>query len=319
MLELPRYCFTDGEQITAKAVVASYSDHNLSAATLRWRLADNQGNTRAEGRNAIAALTDGGIADAGSLDITAKIGSTNRSERLTLSVEVEETQQQNSYPIWIYPRHDFDKEMAALSKGITVADTLTADLAAKLEKGAKVLLMPREGMYAWQTVGGLFTTDYWNFRMFSTICKNNGKSPSPGTLGLLTNPSHPVFNSFATEEHTNWQWFDIVKHSRPFILDASPNDYRPIVQIIDNVERNHKLGLVFELSVGKGKLLVCMSDLRQATAHAEGREFWLSMLRYMQSAEFAPTSKATPAQLIKMLTSVSNESNTQELRNISYD
>lgn len=319
MLELPRYCFTDGERITAKAVVASYAAPGQSPATLHWRLADSRGNTRAEGRNAIAALPDGGIADAGNLDIAATLGSSGRSERLTLSVDVEGTAQKNSYPIWIYPRHDFDSELAELSKGITVADTLTADLAAKLEKGAKVLLMPREGMYARQTVGGLFATDYWNFRMFSTICKNNGKSPSPGTLGLLTNPHHPLFNSFATEEHTNWQWFDIVKHSRPFILDASSASYRPIVQVIDNVERNHKLGIVFEWTVGKGKLLVCMADLRQASAHAEGREFWLSMLRYMQSGGFNPENTATPAQLMQLLTSVPDESNTQELRNISYD
>jgi hypothetical protein len=33
------------------------------------------------------------------------------------------------------------------------------------------------------------------------------------------------------------------------------------VQVIDNFARNHKLGLVFETGVGKGKLLVCAIDL----------------------------------------------------------
>ena len=84
---------------------------------------------------------------------------------------------------------------------------------------------------------------------------------SPGTLGILTDPDHPMFRHFPTDMHTNWQWFSILKQSYPFILDKFPAGYKPIVQVIDNVERNHKLGLVFELAVGQGKLLVCMADL----------------------------------------------------------
>ncbi len=52
-----------------------------------------------------------------------------------------------------------------------------------------------------------------------------------------------------------------MKNSRPIILDATPAGYRPIVQVIDNFTRNHKLGLIFETRVGKGKLLVCAIDL----------------------------------------------------------
>lgn len=43
-----------------------------------------------------------------------------------------------------------------------------------------------------------------------------------------------------------------MKNSRPIILDEMPQDFRPIVQPIDNFERNHKLGLIFETKVGKG-------------------------------------------------------------------
>jgi len=45
------------------------------------------------------------------------------------------------------------------------------------------------------------------------------------------------------------------------ILDGAPAGFRPIVQVIDNVNRNHKLGLDFEFRVGKGKLLICTLDL----------------------------------------------------------
>ena len=100
-----------------------------------------------------------------------------------------------------------------------------------LSDGGTVLLMPDSTQMKDLTVGGLFQTDYWNYRMFKTICENNKKSVSPGTLGILTNPEHPIFNSFPTEMHTNWQWFPIIKASRPFMLDNTAAAYRPIVQV----------------------------------------------------------------------------------------
>ena len=138
------------------------------------------------------------------------------------------------------------------------------------------------------TVGGLFQTDYWNYLMFKQICESNGKPVSPGTLGILTDPAHPLFREFPTEEHTDWQWFPVLKASRPMILDAL-RGYRPIVQVIDNVERNHRLGLVFEFAVGKGKLLVCCSDLESTLEYPEGRQFYKAVLDYMRSDDFQPS------------------------------
>jgi hypothetical protein len=167
------------------------------------------------------------------------------------------------------------------------------------------------------TVGGLFQTDYWNYRMFKTICENNKKSVSPGTLGILTNPEHPIFNSFPTEMHTNWQWFPIIKASRPFMLDNTAAAYRPIVQVIDNVERNHKLGLIFEFAVNKGKLLVCMSPLDQLQQYPEARQLYKSILQYMQSPDFSPKTQITSGDLQQLFTTPVVEGKIGELNNIS--
>ena len=69
-------------------------------------------------------------------------------------------------------------------------------------------------------------------------------------------PEHPLFKNFPTDAQTNWQWWSVIKSSRPLILDLAPSDLNPIVQVVDNMERNHKLGLLFEMGIGKGKLLV---------------------------------------------------------------
>ena len=167
------------------------------------------------------------------------------------------------------------------------------------------------------TVGGLFQTDYWNYRMFKTISENNKKPVSPGTLGLLTDPVHPLFRAFPTEMHTNWQWFPMVKASHPFVLDNTAADYRPIVQVIDNIERNHKLGLIFEFSVGKGKLLVCMSPLRNLLQYPEARQLYSSILQYMRSSDFNPSTHISSADLQQLFTMPVVEGKIGELNNIS--
>ncbi|MBO5602619.1 MAG: hypothetical protein J5957_08480 [Prevotella sp.] len=56
--------------------------------------------------------------------------------------------------------------------------------------------------------------------------------------------------------------------------------------MIDNIERNHKLGLIYEYKVGKGKILVCMSPLNQLQQYPEARQLYKSILHYMQSTDF---------------------------------
>ena len=186
----------------------------------------------------------------------------------------------NSWPIWVYPADNQPDR-----SGITIVRKLDNAALKALEAGKKVLLMPSDTT---GTVGGLFQTDYWNYRMFKQICESNGKPVSPGTLGILTDPAHPLFREFPTEEHTDWQWFPVLKASRPMILDAL-RGYKPIVQVIDNVERNHRLGLVFEFAAGKGKLLVCCSDLESVLDCPEGRQFYKAILDYMRSDDFQPS------------------------------
>ena len=186
----------------------------------------------------------------------------------------------NSWPIWVYPADNQPDR-----SGITIVRKLDNAALKALEAGKKVLLMPSDTT---GTVGGLFQTDYWNYRMFKQICESNGKPVSPGTLGILTDPAHPLFREFPTEEHTDWQWFPVLKASRPMSLDAL-RGYKPIVQVIDNVERNHRLGLVFEFAAGKGKLLVCCSDLESVLDYPEGRQFYKAVLDYMRSDDFQPS------------------------------
>lgn len=298
LLEMKKFCFEDGEKIQAKVKVVNYGGTSLYGKKLMWKIGD------AEGVMNIFTY-DEGLIDVGILDEEI---SADKPAKLNVSLNIEGTEARNSYELWVYPKKALEK------KGIIIARDLNQEVVKVLEKGGKVLWMPDSLPY---TVGGLFQTDYWNYRMFKTICENNKKKVSPGTLGILTNPEHPIFKGFPTEMHTNWQWFPVIKESHPLVLDNFAKDYRPIVQVIDNIERNHKLGLVMEWKVEAGKLLVCMSDLEKASKYPEGKAFYQSVIDYMRSADFNPSAEITVDELKKKLAEKPRQVSLKELNNIS--
>ena len=302
LLVADKFCFTNEEGIHAKVQIANYSGESLKGKKLSWEVSsDLKGEI---------VLPDGeGLIEAGALIIS--LSRYDKPTQLQLLLNIDGTEYHNTYDLWVYPTKD---NLKRLKKKVIVTNVLTEDIAGQLEKGKNVLLMSDSSKLC---VGGLFQTDYWNYRMFKTICEGNKKSVSPGTLGILTDPRHPIFRSFPTEMHTNWQWFPVIKNSHPMILDNTGSDYRPIVQVIDNIERNHKLGLVFEFAIGKGKLLVCMADLEKASDYPEGRAFYRSVLEYMTSKDFAPRTHITLDDFHRLMTTDVVEGKIGELNNIS--
>lgn len=325
---MPKFCYTNNEQLKAKIQIANYGQESLEGKTLHCCIvsSDKEKNKYTVCGTGIVieksfTLTAGnGLLDVGTFDIDlSKLEFLKDPEKLTLYSFIEDTDYENSWPVWIYPAGTNPD-----SKGITVCNQLTPEIQKKLANGAKVLFMPDSTINHQPLtinpqllLGGLFQTDYWNYRMFKTISENNKKPVSPGTLGILTNPEHPVFSQFPTEEHTSWQWFPILKNAHPFILDNTPAQYRPIVQVIDNIERNHKLGLIFEFRVGRGSLLVCMSPLHQLQQYPEARQLYASLLQYMKSDTFTPKTAISSEELRHLLTTPAAEGELKKLFNIT--
>jgi hypothetical protein len=286
MFATEKFCYTNNEPLTGHILIANFSKYAFEKGKIEWVLSDEKSNTIDKG-SVDLTVKQGVLANLG--DIQPNISTIKNAQKLTLTLAIPGTKYQNTYPLWIYPQ----QQTPAPPSDIEVTAQLDKRIQDILQKGGKVLYFPNHKEVENASVGGLFQTDYWNYRMFKRICENMGKPVSPGTLGILTDPKHPVFKDFPTDFHTNWQWFSMIKNSRPLILDQAPKSYLPIVQVIDNVERNHKLGLIFEFEVSGGKLLVCMSNLPAIQDKPEARQLYGSMLSYMASDTFLPTCKIT--------------------------
>jgi len=286
-----KFCLTNTEKLTGRIEVANYSERDLDGQNVTWSLAGQNNEILARG-NVTSDFPQGKLTNAARIDIG--LSNVIRPEKTVLRIKLEGTGYENSYPLWIYP----ENREISVPEGITISTKLDKQTIDVILNGGKVLLFPEFNDIMDQSAGGLFTTDYWNYRMFRGISESQNRPVSPGTMGILTDPSHPLFDDFPTGSHSDWQWWSIVKNSRPLILDRTPAGYKPVIQVIDNIERNHKLGLVFEFRLGAGKILVCMSDLRLIQDRPEARQFYSSILDYMASDKFKPLQDISASDLV---------------------
>ena len=120
-----------------------------------------------------------------------------------------------------------------------------------------------------------------------------GKPVPVGTMGLLIRKEHPALRGFAKATYTTPQWYAVCQDCDCAVLDdLEPAGLMPTVQMIDNFERNHKLGILFEANVGKGSVLVCTAKLRDKMQRPEIRQLVKGLLDYAASDAFQPADTA---------------------------
>ena len=270
------YCWNNDQILNIQLAISNYLENNWDN-TLQWTLVADNGQWERKGELQ-ANVKQGDVARVGQINVS--LDELLEPTRLTLNLET--CSYQNYYHLWVYPKYEES------SGNIYITSKLDHKLEKMLKKGATVLLIPDHADIEAQSVGGMFTPDYWNYAMFKTISENAGREISPGTLSILTDPTHPLFNNFPTENHSNWQWWSIARNSRPMILNNTTADYKPLIQVVDNIERNHKLGLLYEYGVGKGKVLVCTTNLDAIQDTPEGRQYKNVILQYLKSSKFNP-------------------------------
>ena len=282
LAEFDDYCMSRGDTLVVRLAVANYEERDWTE-TLRWSLSVDGGKTVAG--ETVAGVLQGGVACVGtvSLPVEELAAGLPDDDAFSIDLRLRSGGYSNSYRLWAYP--DMTEDMHGDVEIVTAADGRLKSL---LDAGKRVLLVPEHSSVVQNTVGGMFIPDFWNWSMFKTISERAGKMVSPGTLSVLCDPGHPLFSCFPNEGRSGWQWWSICRNSRPLILDSVAG-YRPVVQVIDNAERCHRLALLAEFSVGNGSLLVCMTDLDAVSGTPEGAAFRASVLRYLASPDFQPS------------------------------
>lgn len=277
LARLAKRIFLNNETLKANIEVAHYGATPLNDITPTWELSDKNGVLYAKGEFTKTNIPIGNGFNLG--EISVDLNKSDRAQKLVLSVRVGE--HKNSWDLWVYPAQN---KPIAKADQIMVVQKFEERTINYLKNGGNVLLNITKGDIAPKKGGDIgvgFSSIFWNTSW------TNGQKPH--TLGILTNPEHPALSEFPTEYHSNWQWWDAMSHSNAIVLDDFTPDLKPIVRIVDDWFENRRTALLFEVKLGKGKLLVSGIDLHSDLAQRpEARQLLYSLKKYMSSDQFNP-------------------------------
>ena len=280
LMRMAKCIWTDNEVFEGFIETANFGPTPLEDAVITWKIEYANGHDIAEGDLPAQTIRIGNANQVGRIQFD--LTQVETPAQLRISVAIEGTDYHNGWDFWVYP-HQVDMTAPA---DVVVASRWNDLLAASLNNGDTVVLLAPPHTVDSDVPAG-FTSIFWNTQW------TNGQPPH--TLGVLCNPKHKALSHFPTEFHSNWQWWDLVAHSRAMILDDLSDELTPIVQVIDDWNTNRKLGLVFEARVGKGKLLVCSIDLMTDIEHRPvARQMLHSLLRYAGRSAFKPRQRVEP-------------------------
>lgn len=303
LARIPTYIYQAREMVTFDIKLSYFKDEAFTADEIIWEV-----HTEDQVIEKGAIKVDNkvsGLADLGTVMFTMPTVKT--ITKMKLHLFSEGTSIDKDYDLWCYPaisnpvltREDLEKDSCIERDGKKVWITRDFDRASTLlEEGANVLYLPNK---VTKSIEGFYCSDFWCYPMFRSISEWMKKPEPVGTMGLLNNQEHDALKQFPCEFYSTPQWYHIVSHADMAILDETNAQYRPIVQMIDNIERNHKLGLLFEANVKNGNLMVCTSRLYEIYDHIEVQHFAESVVNYMLSDSFAPTKELQLDELKEIL------------------
>ncbi|HPO14700.1 MAG TPA: discoidin domain-containing protein [Candidatus Hydrogenedentes bacterium] len=285
LLRLEKFVWTTEETFHASAEIAHFGPAPLISATVGWSITADNGAEIALGTWPAQDIPLGNGTALGEIELNLK--KIQVPAKLTITIAVKDTPFLNHWDVWVYPPIAEHQK----PENVVIVHEFDDTVGKILNDGGRVLLFPS---YLPPRVGvkSAFESIFWNTQWF------------PGQrrqLGILCNPTHPILKLFPNDGHTGWQWWSLLNGSTIMNLDSLPSEVNPVVQVVDDWNKNRRLGAVFEANVGQGKLLVCsLGDI--ATPAKDPAEFWFieSLLNYVQSDMFNP-AVMIDAQSIKKL------------------
>lgn len=282
LLRTASFTWTNDQTFKATAQFANFGKSAMKETVVHWSLKYPDGKVYAEGDFNQTDIPTGSPFTLGELSVP--LNRIEKAVKLELLIDVKGTEYSNSWGVWVYPKQVPTQPL----KGVLIAYNWDSKTKKYLEKGGKVLLLADTAKVQ-SDADPVFSGISWN-----TVWSGM----PPNLLGILCDPSHPALKHFPTAYHSNWQWWDVVRNSKPMVLDQMPFSFKPLIQMVPDWNRPRKIGLVFEAKVGKGSLLVSGIDLRNnLDQRPVARQLLYSLKAYIGGNEFLPSAEV-PAELI---------------------
>ena len=296
LVRMPRFVYRAADTLRASVELSHFGEFPLENAVFAWRLSDADGQECASGKLPSSHIDIGNCQSLGSVEVPLSF--VQEAGRYTLEVSLPGTDVANGWNLYVYP----DPAPADAGK-VLVADTWNPQVAKVLEQGGDVLLLAGGNITYGRDVVQQFLPVFWNTSWF--------KMRPPHTTGILVRNDHPVFRHFPTDSYADLQWWELMNNTQVMLLSDFPEGFQPIVQPIDTWFLNRKLGLLLEARVGRGRLMVCTSDLlSRPDERPVARQLYACLLEYMQSPDFQPAFQVEAGRIADLFSKESVQHDT---------
>jgi hypothetical protein len=277
--------FTTDEVFSATIEAAHFGPSPLREVVPGWEITDLSGDIVREGKFPPRDLPLGSGMPLGMIGVELSGFAAPAQYRLSVKIDASE----NGWDFWVYPSvlDEFGLEAVRVVRRL---DGETIDF---LESGGRAILTLEKGAVRPDKGGDVavgFSSIFWNTAWT--------RRQPPHTLGLLCDPGHPALADFPTDSYSNFQWWDALSHGQAILLSAFDPRPTPIVRLIDDWFTNRPLGLVFEVAVGKGRIIVSGVDLlTDLDTRLEARQLLYSLKRYISGDKLEPAPEIEVGRL----------------------
>ena len=290
LARLTRRTFTKEDRFEVEIEAAHYGPVARENSEAGWQILAADGEVAAEGKWEARTLPIGKNIPLGRVACDLSKLAAPAVYRLVATIRPRGSAETfaNDWRFWLYP----SRVENSIPPGVLMT-TSWEEAEAKLAAGGKVLFLPPAVELDWTSPPLDGVPIFWNRLM----------NPGWGRmLGLWCDQSHPALAGFPTESAGDWQWMELARHARAVNLDTLPRALKPIVEPVDDWNRNYKLGLIFEGKVGPGSLVVCAIDLEgDLESQPVARQLRRSLLDYMATARFQPRVEIPAASMRGLL------------------
>ena len=302
LARLTNRVFTTADEFEVPVEIANFSESAMTNAESNWEIRDANRNPIALGKFATATIPVGKNFPLGTISVDlSKFPAPSACELVIYRPATSADPQIGDLPMftfvndwnfWVYP--------AQVSTN-TPSDVLVTrswdEAKARLAAGGKVLFLPTNANLDPAKCPPMKNVPiFWNIQM-TVRPPQNPRPRFDAFLGLVCQTNHPALAEFPTDVNCDWQWTRLVNNVRAINLNTAPRELRPIVEAIDDLNRDWRLGVIFECSVGPGRLMVSAINLDRGNNDSELLQLRRSVLDYMAGDQFHPAVTLTPRQV----------------------
>ena len=260
-----------GDTFSLDLYASLFGKDLLKEGCVYWYIKDDQNNIYQKGEDSVAEIRNGKIEQLTTIQIQAP--QLDKPLKITLCTRLSggEYEITNHWDYWVFPKCEtpllkqdsqYDINKTAVVSGL---DEITLRF---LSDGGRALMLGSGPFPALPTTFQLSVT-----------------GRAQGNLATVIE-DHPLMNRFPHDGFCDWQFYSMLEDGEAVMFNDLDIPFCPIVEMVSTFKLIRKQACLFEIGIGKGKLLVCTFKLDEtdpATVYLLS-----SMIDYVSSSEFNP-------------------------------